>query len=52
MKLDVRERLLLVTLLPDKGEYPALKTIRRAKEMLSFTPDEIGSPKRERLPGR
>ena len=41
MKLDVRERMTLVTLLPDKGDYSALKTIRRAREMLSFTPEEV-----------
>lgn len=41
MKLDVHERIALVGLLPTKGDYAALKTIRRAREMLSFTPQEI-----------
>ena len=41
MKLEVHERLALINLLPKEGEYAALKTIRRAKEMLSFTPAEI-----------
>lgn len=41
MKLGVHERMTLVTLLPIKGDYSALKTIRRAREMLSFTPEEI-----------
>ena len=41
MILEVHERLALLQLLPTEGDYAALKTIRRAKEMLSFTPDEI-----------
>jgi hypothetical protein len=41
MRLEVHERLALITLLPTKGDYAALKTIRRAREMLSFTPEEI-----------
>ena len=40
MILEVHERLALLQLLPNKGEYAALKTIRRAKEMLTFTPEE------------
>lgn len=40
MKLDVRERIALASLLPNKGDYEALKTIRRAKEMVAFTPEE------------
>lgn len=40
MILDVHERLALMTLLPKVEDYKALKTIRRAKEMLSFTPEE------------
>ena len=38
--LEVHERLALLQLLPQEGDYKALKTIRRAKEMLSFTPEE------------
>ena len=41
MKLDVHERIALMSLLPTKGDYAALKTLRRAKEMLSFTPEEM-----------
>jgi hypothetical protein len=41
MKLEVHERIVLVSLLPSEGDYAALKTIRRAKEMLAFTPDEM-----------
>jgi hypothetical protein len=43
MKLDVRERISLGGLLQElsqMGDYAALKTLRRAKEMVSFTPDE------------
>ena len=31
----------LVPLLPTEGEYEALKAIRRARETISFTPEEI-----------
>ena len=41
MKLEVHERLALLTLLPNEGDYAALKTIRRAREMISFTPGEM-----------
>jgi len=41
MKLQVHERLALLALLPKEGDYAALKTIRRAREMLSFTADEM-----------
>jgi hypothetical protein len=41
MKLAVHERLALLTLLPKKGDYAALGTIRRTREMLSFTPEEL-----------
>ena len=41
MKLEVHERLALLTLFPKDGDYAALKTFRRAKEMLSFTPEEM-----------
>lgn len=40
MKLEVHERLLLLSLLPKEGDYAALKTIRRARESLSFSPTE------------
>jgi hypothetical protein len=41
MKLEVHERIALLQILPKEGDYAALKTLRRAREMLSFTPEEI-----------
>ncbi len=41
MRLEVHERIALLSLLPTQGDYAGLKTIRRAREMLSFTPEEI-----------
>jgi hypothetical protein len=41
MKLEVHERLALPNLLPTEGEYAALKTLRQAREMFSFTPEEV-----------
>ena len=41
MILDVHERLALLNMLPNKGGYEELKTIRRTKEMLSFDSEEI-----------
>jgi hypothetical protein len=41
MRLEVHERLALLNILPKEGDYAALKTIRRAREMISFTPEEI-----------
>lgn len=41
MKLEVHERIALLNILPKEGDYAALKTLRRAREMLSFTPEEI-----------
>lgn len=40
MKLEVHERLALLSILPKEGNYAALKTIRRAREMISFTQEE------------
>ncbi len=40
MLLEVNERLSLMELLPREGDYAAIKTIRRAREMISFTPEE------------
>lgn len=40
MILDVHERLALLNMLPAEGGYEELKTIRRTKEMLSFTKEE------------
>jgi len=41
MKLEVHERIALLTLLPKEGNYAALKAIRRAREMISFTQEEL-----------
>ena len=41
MLLEVHERFQLVQMLPAEGTYEALKTVRRQKESLSFTPEEI-----------
>ena len=41
MKLAVHERLALLELLPKQGSYAGLKTIRKAKEIFSFTPEEM-----------
>lgn len=41
MKLEVHERIALLQLIPLEGDYAALKTLRRAREMLSFTPEEL-----------
>ncbi len=41
MKLEIHERLALLSLLPKEGDYAALMTIRRAKEMLSPSPEEM-----------
>ncbi len=41
MKLEVHERMALLPLLPGEGTYSSLKAIRRAREMISFTPEEV-----------
>lgn len=41
MKLNIKERLGLLELLPSEDGYSALKAIRRAKESLSLTPQEL-----------
>jgi hypothetical protein len=40
MLLEVHERIALIQLLPTEERYEALKTVRRQREMLSFTPEE------------
>lgn len=51
MLLEVHERMVLVGLLPKEGDYAALKSIRRAREMLSFTPEEISFLEMKTVPG-
>lgn len=41
MKLEVHERIALMGLLPKEGNYAALTSIRRAREAISFSPDEV-----------
>jgi len=41
MLLEVQDRLALMELLPKEGDYAAIKTIRRAKEMIGFRPEEL-----------
>lgn len=40
MLLEVQERLALMELLPREGDYAAIRELRRAREMINFTPDE------------
>lgn len=40
MKLSVMERLILLNLLPNEGNFTNLKLLRVAREVLSFTEDE------------
>lgn len=40
MLLHVAERLVLLELLPKEGEYSALKEYRKARELLSPSPEE------------
>lgn len=41
MKLEVHERIALMQLLPTEGDYAGLKSIRRAREMISFDQKEL-----------
>ena len=41
MKLEVHERIALMQLLPTEGDYAGLKSIRVAREMISFDKDEL-----------
>jgi len=41
MKLEVHERIALLQILPTEGDYAGLKSLRRAREMIGFTQDEI-----------
>ncbi len=40
MELGVKDRLLLLSILPDKGDYSTIKIVRQLREALSFTEDE------------
>lgn len=41
MKLDVRERLVLLSVLPAEGNFVTLKVVRKLRESLSFSEEEI-----------
>ena len=41
MKLDVRERLILLSVLPAEGNFITLKVVRKLKDDLSFSEEEI-----------
>jgi hypothetical protein len=41
MKLEVHERIALLNILPKEGDFATLKTLRRAREMIGFSPDEV-----------
>jgi hypothetical protein len=43
MKLEIHERLALLELLPKQGAYAELQALRKAREILSFTQDEMDS---------
>ena len=51
MKLEVHERIALLGLLPKEGDYAALKAVRRAREMFSFTPEEMSYYELRSSPG-
>ena len=41
MKLDVRERLVLLSVLPQEGNFITLKVVRKLREGLSFSEEEL-----------
>lgn len=41
MKLDVRERLVLLSVLPAEGNFVTLKVVRKLRDSLSFSEEEI-----------
>lgn len=41
MKLDIHERFALLELLPKQGDYAGLKAIRKAREIIGFSQEEI-----------
>lgn len=41
MKLEVHERIALLELIPSQGSYAELAAIRKAREIISFTQEEI-----------
>lgn len=41
MKLEIHERLALLEILPQQGDYAELQALRKAREIISFTQDEM-----------
>ena len=41
MKLEIHERLALLELLPKQGDFAELQALRKAREIISFTQDEL-----------
>lgn len=41
MKLEIHERLALLEILPKQGDYAGLQALRKAREIISFTQDEM-----------
>ena len=52
VKLDVRERLVLLSVLPQEGNFVTLKVVRELREGLSFNEDEIKQYKFVQVEGR
>jgi hypothetical protein len=40
MKLNVSERFAILNLLPEKANYAGLKALRKAREIVQFTPED------------
>ena len=52
MKLNVKERLVLLTLLPAEGNFLTLKVVRKLRESLSFSEEELEAYKFVETNGR
>ena len=52
MFLDVAERLKLLQLLPQKEDYASIKTIRRVRETIAFSEEELKALKFQEQGGR
>jgi len=52
MKLEVRERLVLLSILPEQGNFITLKVVRKLRESLSFSEEELKTYKFVQEEGR
>jgi GTP-sensing pleiotropic transcriptional regulator CodY len=52
MKLDIRERILLMQLLPEKGSYILYRNMECLKKELSFSEEELESAGIKNVDGR